>query len=1149
MLKHWILSSLLIILLSCSNSASRNVKIQETQTFSYSNTAIKTVGQSQASSINDQNDNYTSINPEKIETVVQMGHSKSIFQVVYSPDSKLIASGSDDHTIKIWNANTGRLIRTVKKHIDSVNHLAFTPNGAYLTSIANRALIFLDPLTGKELKSIPNVGGPYAFSPDGKKIVGDGYNIKIWDVETGKILMNLKEHKNEIIMSTAYSPDGKYIASVLMNRKLKLWETATGNLLKQWSPHDHWINAVIFTKDSKSIITGSKDRTIKIWETETGKLLKTISGIKGEVRSLKASPNGKLLAAGIGSMDFKANNSASVWDLASGKLLKTFTNHVWAVHTIDFSPDSKRLVSGSGTYNIAFDNLIQIHDIDSGESLFTLKSFSAPINQSVFSPDGKLIASAMKNNTIQIWDRGTTSPLRILQGPFESIDSLAFSPDGKILCAGSKFLTVYLWDTSTWKIIKTLKGIITKQKNMQILHYVHSLSFSPDGKYLATPGEYQSLLVWDVATGEKIKTFSVPMKRQDAFSPHTVLFSNNGKMLAVATDASLDGWVTLFDFDSGRILQQIKLSSPRALAFSPNDQHLAVGDAVKTITIFDTQTGRGIKTLRIEMGLKSVFSSGNLVAYSPDGKYFASGSEDDLIRIWDAKDYHHIRTFRGHTSPITSLAFAREGAFLLSASWDTTARIWNLPNGESISMVRFETGDYFNFTHDAYFDSTRDGGNYISILKGTESYAPDQFALLKNRPDIILKRIGLAPQDMIEHFYAQYQKRLKKSKLSEKQLSLETHVPEAKIISSVQNNKTVELRFSLADSKFSLSHYNIYVNDVPIFGAFGKKLSEQKAELTEIIELTAGKNKIEVSCVNENGIESYRALTFADYKGKEKGSLYFIGFGVSKYKDSKLNLKYAHKDAQNLAELVGKTKNRYDQVHIKTYLNEQVTRESIEQAKTLLTGAKPDDTFILFIAGHGLHDQDREATYYYLTHNTDLNNLSGTAANFDLIEDLLQGIAPRNKLFLMDTCESGEVEEQAQNKFFSLAGSRGIKARTARGLSVAVKTQQKTSHKRPFLLERDRYIYNDLTRRSGAIVFSSSKGGEFSYESDSLQNGFFTHEILNALKGKTVKTGFISVEELKKYVIQAVAKLSAGLQNPTVDRDNLYQKITLPVIK
>jgi len=186
-----------------------------------------------------------------------------------------------------------------------------------------------------------------------------------------------------------------------------------------------------------------------------------------------------------------------------------------------------------------------------------------------------------------------------------------------------------------------------------------------------------------------------------------------------------------------------------------------------------------------------------------------------------------------------------------------------------------------------------------------------------------------------------------------------------------------------------------------------------------------------------------------------------------------------------------------------------------------LKDAKPGDTLVLFIAGHGIHDTDAEGTYYFATYDAELSRLGETAARFELIEDILQGIAPRNKLFLMDTCESGELEEGVQATMFAQAGSRGIIARTARGIAVkAVPTSGNASAAaaapagaREYLAQRDRYIYNDLARRSGAIVFSSCKGGEFSYESE------------------------------------AVAKLSGGLQHPTVDRDNLYQKFGFPALK
>jgi len=243
--------------------------------------------------------------------------------------------------------------------------------------------------------------------------------------------------------------------------------------------------------------------------------------------------------------------------------------------------------------------------------------------------------------------------------------------------------------------------------------------------------------------------------------------------------------------------------------------------------------------------------------------------------------------------------------------------------------------------------------------------------------------------------------------------------------------------------------------------------------------------------------------------------------------------------------------NGFKKVYAKVFTNEQVTTENIKSAKDFLKDAKPDDTFVLFIAGHGLHDQDEESTYYYLTYNTDLNNLSGTAANFELVEDLLQGIAPRNKLFLMDACESGEIEDDDTFKYFAEAETSELKSR---GFKPSNDNKQKSDKpaQRKYTIQKNRFIYNDLLRRSGAIVFSSSKGNEYSYEFDELQNGLFTEYIIKALTTNVAdsnRDGKISTDELRKYVSHEVAKFSGNSQHPTVDRDNIYQKFGFRVNK
>ncbi len=401
------------------------------------------------------------------------------------------------------------------------------------------------------------------------------------------------------------------------------------------------------------------------------------------------------------------------------------------------------------------------------------------------------------------------------------------------------------------------------------------------------------------------------------------------------------------------------------------------------------------------------------------------------------------------------------------------------------------------------------------------------------------------------------------------------HVPFSEILNSNLNEKIaqIEIRISVTQPENELISYNIYVNDVALYTGYGKKTNGTEQIIHEEIELSRGNNKIEVSCLNNKGAESLRSELNISYSDDGKGDLYFIGFGVSNYKDNKLDLKYAHKDAEDLAILYRNLEGSvYNKVHAYTYVDQSCTVESILQAKNILSKGGVDDTVVLFVAGHGLHDFDLENTYYFLTHETNISDLKNTAASFKLLEELLQGIKQRKKLFLIDTCESGEVEPDLEKQYLSMADSRGLLPRSIsnqRGLRLEllqnttdqlIETQDLTINTqnpdiinnidplsvRSYLYDTNRYIYNDLVRRSGTIIFSSSKGGEFSYESDIIQNGFFTNAILKAIGDRNADydaNGLISTDELQKYVKNEVSEKTNGYRNPTVDWDNIYQEL------
>jgi hypothetical protein len=577
----------------------------------------------------------------------------------------------------------------------------------------------------------------------------------------------------------------------------------------------------------------------------------------------------------------------------------------------------------------------------------------------------------------------------------------------------------------------------------------------------------------------------------------------------------------------------------KSAAFSPDGRYIVTGSANtgNSVAMWDTENGTQVWNYT---GHKSADIQS--VDFSSDGKQVISGSLDDTVRLLDARSGKELQVIYAHENNINTVSISPDGKFFLSGSDDSIAMVWNIETGEWTALASGAEGtEWIMFNSRGYWDSSNNGGDLVAMTEGNSCWNIDQFAIKYNRPDFVSLTLPFSDENTVNHYYRQYLRRLKRAGFvdssgnpDESLLFRDNHVPSAEIISSGVSGKFAAVKCLFTDSELNLRQYNIYVNDVPIYGAYGKPLSGESHEINEKIELTPGINKIELSCMNEKGAESYRVSVVEDYKpaGKPKGDLYYIGFGVSQYKDPEVNeLRFAHKDALDLAATYKKMKGKYANVFAHTFINDECTVDNIKKAKSLLKNSKPDDTLVLFIAGHGVHDTDKDATYYFVTHETELANLSGTAATFDSIEDILQGVAPRKKLFLMDTCESGEIEDSRYEELVKIEGTPGLLPRSIeKGRDLKIKGKQgKKNEKRTYLYSRDRYIYNDLVRRSGSVVFSSCRGGELSYESDGIKNGFFSYNIMKSMNNKTAdknSDGIISTDELRDYVEVEVPKMS-----------------------
>ena len=621
-------------------------------------------------------------------------------------------------------------------------------------------------------------------------------------------------------------------------------------------------------------------------------------------------------------------------------------------------------------------------------------------------------------------------------------------------------------------------------------------------------------------------------------------------------DDSLGGnLVVLFDLEKERVLGEY----PGTVSCLVGAGQVLVNhyDLLSVVSLESGATLRSVSWDRLHAtGFPQEDNGYRMMAVSPDGKIGAIESIHRVVlfRLSDFSVLHDVPLTASNETGM--LQFSEDGTLLYRIDSEKLSFV-RVATGEVVHLVGMGN-DYVFYTDDGYFEGSREAGKILALGLASSTYGMDQLAAHLNRPDILMKRLGMdtVNPDLYAFFRANYLKRLARMGLTEEKVATITEMPDTKVKRLEAKGPMAEMDVLFSSPKQDLQRYTVYVNDVPLFGQEGKALRDKSALVTVTFDLIPGENKVEVSCFNVAGAESLRVLSKVqgpDPSTLPPPDLYYLGFGVSQYANPDLNLRYADKDALDLEKAFRNSGgSAYAHVLTKTFTNNQVDLTTMNAAKDFLAQARPQDTVILFIAGHGVFTRDSATPdYFYIAYNTDVSDIEHTAIRFSEVEELLQGLPARQKLFLMDTCNSGEVDPISYTRAAAEV-AQGTQARAVRGISVVkLADTQKAAIPRTWLAEKGRYSQNDLIRRSGAIVFSSSKGGEYSYESEKLGNGMFTSAILKVLGGELEvakdENGNIGVRALVDAVSAEVPKMTDELQHPGVDRDNLSVNFALPV--
>jgi WD40 repeat protein len=427
------------------------------------------------------------------------GHEGVIRSLVFSPDGRYLASASSvDSTIRIWDAGTGRQIRSFG--VAGVESLSYSPDGRHIASGSmDNAVRLWDAETGAEILTLAGRSSwarDLAYSPDGRHIAmgSTDRTVQIWETGTGRETLTLAGH-TATVRSVSYSPDGKRIISGAADSSVRVWDAASGReLLTLWG-HNSATRAVIYDPTGRFIVSGSSDASIKVWDARTGEELWTFKGHTGEVNALAYSPDGFAVASG------SSDKTIKLWNVA-GNPPRTFRGHASAVVSLAYSNNGARLVSGST------DGTVKLWDVKSGRELETFPGYSTHIKSGLaYSPNGLFIAAAMKDHSVAIIDPEGERQPRFLRGHTSEIYSLAYSPDGQHLASASLDGTTRIWDTATDRELTQSIGFNNGEW----------ITVTPDGYYAASVlgDRYFNVRIGGVV-------YSLEMYRPSFYNPYAV---------------------------------------------------------------------------------------------------------------------------------------------------------------------------------------------------------------------------------------------------------------------------------------------------------------------------------------------------------------------------------------------------------------------------------------------------------------------------------------------------------------------------------------------------------------------------------------------------------------------------------------------------
>lgn len=1065
--------------------------------------------------------------------MVRTRPSHRVTSLAWSLDDSLIAAGTEDGNIDLWHRASGRELRSLRGHSDSITSLAFVGPTTLASGARDGTVRLWNILTGELLHTFPiglsdeKSGVSIALIPKSGLLSCAGYDGTIrWldlgtrtRVHTERILMDKHGKTLLLIEQIVASPDGSIVVRPYDRDSVVVFDLSAKQLLYEFDSEDT-PGKITFERDGSRfavggattrqtiILGGGKNagdadyepKTYAVDErlTKEGTLVESHLGHRGNVVAMEFSPDGASLATG------SVDGTASVWRKGDGDERLKMETGSDAVRAISHNQNGSLLATGESRG--PFEGRISVWNAASGEREQTFERHIGDVHPVRFSPDGTLLAAAGEDGILRLWRLRFRTQPTLIKGHTDRIFSLAFSPDGQYIATASWDGTSRLWRTDTGDFVRMLDSRAGVK--------VWSVAFNPDGLTLATGCEDGSARVWKVSSGDLLFTIEDPLPGQER-AVLAVAYAPDGKLLATGF---MNQCIVLWNAATAEARTVLKHDAPVfSLAFNSEGTTLASGDTDQNIYLWDVASGARGQCLKGHVKPGHI-EKGTSVKFTPDGKYIASGGTDGTLRFWDVTSGAQLSEIQGHAGPIASVAFNSEATRLAAGSNDASASIWDVRDPKSPARIC----NLYSFPDDTWavvdslgrFDAANGGDiPWLHWVIGLETVALDQLKERYFEPNLLLKLMGADSERLRD-------------------------VPSLNSVELYPDVELVSLEASGEEAQIRLTNRGGGIGRV-VVSINGKEAEadargDQVDPLAPVQELSIdvsnhpflkpGDNVCEVRAYNADGYLVGRQLRWVcqtSRKQEAEPQLWAIVAGISDYQGDTLDLRFAAKDAVDVAAAVQVGAAQLfgiDKVHLRLLVaphqlanepdtNDQQnwpTRQNLLRAFEEARAAKSTDVLLVYLAGHGVNYGGQDGDYYYLTADARTGDLADpairqqTSISSRELTEWIRLIPALKQAVILDTCAAGRFVEK-------LSESRTIPASQTRAL------------------ER-------LKDRMGTYILAGSAADAVSYESSRYGQGLLTYSVLFGMRGAALRADeYVDVATLFNHAADYVPQLATGL--------------------